>query len=78
TLIARNELPDTIIYLKGHRNRYLCRTPQGAYFLYLLTESYFGAGRDPDPEIKPLTKEGAMTEYKYLDDQRVGIEAAFP
>jgi len=41
TLRARNELPDTIEYLKGHRNHYLYRTSEGAYFLYLLTESYF-------------------------------------
>ncbi|MGZ4847231.1 MAG: hypothetical protein ACXVIR_10190 [Halobacteriota archaeon] len=75
TLIARNELPDTIKYLKGHRNRYLYRTLQGTFFLYLLPESYFGVGRDPDPSIKPLTKEEAMEEYQYLGDQLVEIEA---
>ncbi|MGZ4849057.1 MAG: hypothetical protein ACXV3D_05265 [Halobacteriota archaeon] len=75
TLIARNELPDTIQYLKGHRNRYLYRTADGAYFLYLLSESYFGAGRDPDPAIKPLTKVEAMEEYRYLGDQLAEIEA---
>lgn len=78
TLIARNELPDTIQYLKGHRNRYLYRTPDGAYFLYLRTESYFGAGPDPDPEIKPLTKEEARAEYEYLEDRFVEFEEAFP
>ncbi|MGZ7171860.1 MAG: hypothetical protein ACXVI1_11745 [Halobacteriota archaeon] len=75
SLIARNELPDTIKYLKGHRNRYLYRTPDGAYFLYLLTESYFGAGPDPDPEIVPLTSVQAIEEYGNLADQLVELEA---
>jgi len=78
TLTARNELPDTIKYLKGHRNRYLYRTPDGAYFLYLLTESYFGVGPDPDPEIIPLTTEQALSAYKDLDDHFVEGKVAFP
>ena len=73
-LIARNELPETIKYLKGHRNRYLYRTPEGAYFLYLLTESNFGVGPDSDPEIIPLTLGEAKTEYQYLGDQLVEID----
>ncbi len=36
TLIARNELPDTLHYLKDHRNRYLYQMPDGAFFLYSL------------------------------------------
>ncbi|MGZ4865421.1 MAG: hypothetical protein ACXV7G_13895 [Halobacteriota archaeon] len=78
TLIARNELPDTIKYLKGHRNRYLYRTPDGAYFLYLLTESYFGADLEPEPEIILLTTEQAIEEYDNLADQFVEIKEAFP
>ncbi|MGZ4928755.1 MAG: hypothetical protein ACXV76_10870 [Halobacteriota archaeon] len=77
TLIARNELPDTIKYLKGHRNRYLFRTLEGAYFLYLLTESYFGVVADPDPEIVPLTTEQATAEYKSLGNRYVKISEAF-
>ncbi|MGZ4864498.1 MAG: hypothetical protein ACXV7G_07930 [Halobacteriota archaeon] len=69
TLIARNELPDTIKYLKGHRNRYLYGTQEGAYFLYLLTESYFGLVADPNPEITHLTTEQAIAEYESLADQ---------
>ncbi len=78
TLIARNELPDTIIYLKGHRNRYLYRTPDGAYFLYLLTESYFGVGPDSDPEVVPLTTAQALAEYDHLGDHVVEGATAFP
>ncbi|MGZ4944529.1 MAG: hypothetical protein ACXV6K_09655 [Halobacteriota archaeon] len=78
TLIARNELPDTITYLKGHRNRYLYRTPDGAHFLYLLTESYFGVGPDPDPEVIPLTVEQALAAYKDLEDHVVEGNVAFP
>ncbi len=73
-LIARNELPDTIKYLKGHRNRYLYRTPDGTFFLYLLTDSYFGLVGDPDPEIVPLTTKEAATEYEYLDEQLVKLD----
>ncbi|MGZ4904545.1 MAG: hypothetical protein ACXV5F_06280 [Halobacteriota archaeon] len=78
TLIARNELPDTITYLKGHRNRYLYRKPDGAHFLYLLTESYFGVGPDPDPEVIPLTTEQALVEYDRLEDHFVEDKKAFP
>ncbi|MGZ4849310.1 MAG: hypothetical protein ACXV2D_07475 [Halobacteriota archaeon] len=78
TLIARNELPDTIKYLKGHRNRYLYRTPEGAYFLYKLTESYFGAVSDADPEIVPLSTEEARGEYDCLGNQVLEVDDAFP
>ncbi len=74
TPIARNELPDAIVYLKGYRNRYLYRTADGAFFLYLLTESYFGIGQDADPEIVPLTTKEAATEYEYLDVQLIRLD----
>ena len=78
TLIARNELPDTIRYLKGHRNRYLYRTLDGAYFMYLLTESYFGVGPDADPELIPLTTEQALAACDHLGNHVVEDAAAFP
>ncbi len=77
TLVARNGLPDTIKYLKGHRNRYLYQSPEGVYFLYLLNESYFGPVSDPDPEIIPLTTEQAIAEYDNLEDRCVDIEETF-
>ncbi|MGZ7111721.1 MAG: hypothetical protein ACXVIG_04260 [Halobacteriota archaeon] len=77
TLIARNELPDTIKYLKGHRNHYLYQMPDGAFFLYSLTESYFDAVSDPDPEITPLTTEQARAEYDNLEDRFADIERDF-
>ncbi|MGZ4864987.1 MAG: hypothetical protein ACXV5H_09955 [Halobacteriota archaeon] len=77
TLIARNELPDTIEYLKGHRNRYLYRSPEGSCFLYMLNKAYFGVVSDPDPEILPLTAEQAIAEYENLEDQFVTSKEAF-
>lgn len=77
-LLARNEHPYCVESIaKGRTDIDLFRTPEGLYFTYEVTVSFFG-GQVSDPEVHPVSEEEAAALYHRLTDRWLDFEDAFP
>lgn len=73
TLLAHDSYWDGTGYVRGGRNVFLYRSPNGRYFAVRLTQ--WEGERD---RIEPLDVEAAYALYERLPEKELPVEEAFP